>query len=432
MKKNGFIKSAFILMIGGIITKTLGMFIRILISRYLGVKGIGLYSLVNPTFMLFICICQLGLPTAISKIVAEEKRRSKNLILGLIPFIIILNILLMIILFIISPFLATNLLHEKDVLYALFSISFVLPFISISSILRGYFFGKEKMFIHVFSNILEDLVRMVLIILFLPKLVSYNLKLAISFLILSNIASELTSILFFSIFLPKEKLKKEDFILNKKTHSEVFKIGIPLTISRLIGNLGAFLEPIILTTVLIKVGYKSDFIISEYGIISGYVLPILLLPSFFTTAISQAMIPSISKCYSNKKYIQLKRKVKQGILLSLSVGIPITLFYIIKPKLFLNFLYHTNKGSHYLKVLSPIFLLQYIQSPIIFSMQAIGKSKIALIGTILGTSIKIISLILFSFLKIGIWPLIISISLSIILTSLYDIKALSKCLKYKS
>ena len=38
-----------------------------------------------------------------------------------------------------------------------------LPFISTSSILRGYFFGKEKMIPHVLSNVVEDIARMLLL-----------------------------------------------------------------------------------------------------------------------------------------------------------------------------------------------------------------------------------------------------------------------------
>ena len=72
-------------------------------------------------------------------------------------------------------------------------------------------------------------------------------------------------------------------------------ISIPSTASRLIGSFGYFLEPIILTNALTYVGYSSKFIVTEYGVISGFVMPLLLLPSFFTMAISQALLPVISK-----------------------------------------------------------------------------------------------------------------------------------------
>lgn len=429
MKKSKFIKSALILMIGGLFTKLLGMVIRILTSRILGKVGIGIYSLINPTFMLFIALSQLGFPVAISKLVAEEKRSNKKLVLGLIPISIFLNILLMIVLYFISPLLSKYLLHEERCTHALICIGFVLPFISISSILRGYFFGKEKMLIHVFSNLMEDIVRIALILIFLPLFLNVSIEAAVAFLVFSNIASELSSIIIFLTFLPKNsQIEKKDFILDSKNRKDVFSIGIPLTGSRLIGNIGAFLEPIIITSILLHVGYSSSYIVEEYGILNGFVMPILLLPSFFTTAISQAMVPSISKSYVDGKKEYVLKKIKQGIFLSLCVGIPITIFLFINPSFLLNLLYHTNEGSLYLKVLTPIFLLQYIQSPMSSSLQAMGKATISMKATLLGTTVRILCLFIFSFFKIGLWPFVIAISASIFLTSLYEAKSLRRVL----
>jgi stage V sporulation protein B len=145
-------------------------------------------------------------------------------------------------------------------------------------------------------------------------------------------------------------------------------------------------------------------------------------------AISQALIPSISKSYAegNKKYVT--HKIKQGIILSLCVGIPMTIFLVIKPTFLLEFLYHTKEGSLYLQVLAPIFLVQYIQSPMSSSLQAIGKATVSMKATLLGTTIRTLCLLIFLNFKIGLWPFVIAISASIILTSLYEAKSLKKLL----
>ena len=68
--KNKFIQSTIILIIGGFISKILGMLIKIVLTRAITTKGIGIYSLILPTFNLFITLCSLGLPVAISKIIS--------------------------------------------------------------------------------------------------------------------------------------------------------------------------------------------------------------------------------------------------------------------------------------------------------------------------------------------------------------------------
>ena len=76
--KEKFIKSTIILIIGGLLTKILGMVIRIATTRVIGLEGIGLYMLVMPTYGLFITIATLSLPIAISKLVSENTRNNKN------------------------------------------------------------------------------------------------------------------------------------------------------------------------------------------------------------------------------------------------------------------------------------------------------------------------------------------------------------------
>ena len=70
--KEKFMKSVIILLIGGLLTKLLGMLIKIIMSRLIGTEGLGLYMMVLPTFSLFIGIGHFGLPTALSKLVAEK------------------------------------------------------------------------------------------------------------------------------------------------------------------------------------------------------------------------------------------------------------------------------------------------------------------------------------------------------------------------
>lgn len=430
MKKSKFIQSTIILIIGGFLTKLLGMIIKIITTRQLGTEGIGIYSLLMPTFGLLITIAQLGFPVAISKLVAEETKNNKNLIFSIIPIATLINIVILFIIFISSNFISNVLLHEPRTKLAIICIGFVLPFISISSIIRGYFFGKERMLPHVVSNVMEDIIRIIIITLGIPLFIKKGIEFAIAFLIISNIISELTSIAILLFFLPKNfKLTKKDCIPNKQNIKDIFNISLPTTGSRLIGNIGYFFEPIILTSTLLHIGYDNNYIITEYGIISGYVLPLLLLPSFFTMAISQALIPIISKATAHRNYKYAKDKLKQGIFFSLIIGIPVTILFEIIPQIPLKFIYNTTEGINYIKVLAPICLLHYIQAPLSSTLQAMGKAKDALKGTLVGIILRTSTLFIFSSLKIGMWGLVIATSINIIYVTIYDASRIKKYLK---
>lgn len=421
--KEKFINSVIILLIGGLLTKLLGMFIKIMMSRLIGTEGLGLYMMVLPTFSLFIGIGQFGLPTALSKLVAEKRKNNIKLFFSILPISLFINLLLIITIIVIAPVLANNLLHDPRCYLPILAIAVVIPFTSLSSICRSYFFGKEKMVPHVVSNLLEDLVRLTLMIIGIPFFLPKGLEYAVCYIILSNVISEGVSILVLFLFLPKKiQLKKEDLIPKKDYMKESLSIGIPNTTGRLFGSIGYFLEPILLTTTLLSLGYSSKFITTEYGILSGYVMPLLLLPSFFTMAISQALLPVVSREYTRGNYTFVRRKIKQTILYSLAIGIPVTLFFIIFPELPLKLIYHTNEGISYMRFLAPVCLFQYIQSPLSSCLDAMGRSRDAMIGTTIGVIIRSIFLVLLSLLNIGLWGLIIAISLNVLAVTFYSLK----------
>ena len=198
--------------------------------------------------------------------------------------------------------------------------------------------------------------------------------------------------------------------------------------SRIIGSIGAFLEPIILTYGLIKSGYTNNFIVNEYGIINGYVMPLILLPSFFTGAISQALIPNISKAHKKKHYKYVWNKIKLAIFISLLIGIPATIIFELVPNIPMKLIYNTTVGIDYIKVLAPIALLHYVQAPLTASLQAMGKAKEAMQGTLIGTIIRTITLLILCFSHIGLWALVWATGINIVIVTLHQYKHVKKTL----
>lgn len=417
MNKEKFIKSAIILMIGGAITKLLGMIIKIIQTRLVGLEGIGLYSLIFPTFSLFMSMSQLSLPTTISKLISEERNNNKRLVFSSLPIIFITNLFLMLLIFFSAQTISYTFLKEGRCYLPILSIALVLPFEALSNLLRGYFFGKERMIPHVISHIIEQIVRLTCITLFIPTLLKIDLIYAVMFLILVNLISEFSSIVILLLFLPKNvKIERTDFIPHQKELGQILSLALPTTGSRFIGNIGYFLEPILITGILTFLGYSSTYILEEYGTVSGFVIPLLLIPSFFTNAISQALIPVISRNYSNGNISYTKKKIKQGIVFSLLIGLPVTIFFIFLPGWSLNLVYHTTKGISYMKFLAPFFLFQYIETPLSSSLQAMGKAKETFTISWQSVLVRTISLVLLLFCNIGMWAFLISLIINIFYT----------------
>lgn len=430
MKKSLFFKSAFILLIGSMVTRTLGFFIRIVFTRIIGPDGINLHSLVMPTYSLLISLTQLGLPMAISTVVARGTKRGKKIIFSVFPVIFILNVIMMILIFFGAHFIAYTLLDEPSSMYPIMSMTFVIPFISVSSILRGYFFGKQNMMPHTISNIVEQVARLVIILLFLPRLVSMGPVFGVCGYILLSIISEFISIVIFLIYLPKSfTISMSDLKPDLNTTKEVMDLCIPTVGGRIIGNIAYFFEPVILTYVLKLVGYSNAFIINEYGIYNAYVLPMLLIPSFIVQAISTALIPEIASSYEKKDKKNIKKRFRQSIILCLSLGTITNTLVLLFPEFLLNLLYGTTEGVEYIRVLSLFFILYNLEGPLSSTLQALGKSKEAFRSTTLGVIIKTIAIFVLSLFHIGMYGLIVGEILNIVIIILLNIKILKKILK---
>ena len=422
--KDTFFKSTIILMVGGALIKTLGMLIKILMNRIVGIETMSIYMLIFPTFALFMTISQLGIPTAISKLVAEDIYDNRKMIFSIIPISLLLNFILMVIIITSAPLIAF-LLNDNRVLVPIMSISIVLPFDSLSSILRGYFIGKEKMLQHVISLLVEQLVRLLIVVIIIPHLLYKGSIVIVSILIGMNMISECISLMVLILFIKNKRIKKNELFINKDLKI-IFNIAIPTTGSKLIGSISYFIEPILITNCLINNGLSKTYIIQEYGIIEGYVLPLLLIPTFITNAISGSIIPDIAKKYVNRNINAIKKRIKKVLKISLFIGFIPTLLLLFYSKDFLMIIYKTTKGSNYVKVLCPFFILYYIESTLEGILQAINKSKILMKNNIIGISIKLFTIYILSFLNIGLYNLIVAIILSIVITTILHIIEIKK------
>ena len=424
MKKNKFVISTFILILGGMFTKLLGFIIKIIYTRIIGEEAISLYMLVMPTYSLLITVASLALPIAISKLVAEGKNSIK-LAINTMIIIIFVNLLIITSVCISADFVATSLLHEPRCKYLLIACSLTLPFISISSLIKGYFFGKQKVYPYAISNILEQVVRLIIIALVLPILIKESIMLAVLGLILLSIFSEISSIIIFLFFLPKKfVITKKDLSPSKTYIKDILNVSLPTVSSKIIGNIGFFFEPIILTNILIYCGYSTSYIIREYGAYNAYSLALLTMPGFFINALCQALVPEISKFCDNKKMI--RRRLIQSLLVSFIIGFICSMGIFFFRESLLQIVYNTQSGLNYIKILAPVFVLFYLEAPLMSTLQAIGKSILTMKITTIGVIIKLSALAILSFFHIGIYSLIFAEIINIFLVVFLNVHYIKK------
>lgn len=425
-EKNIFIKSTLVLMLSGLITKLLGFIIRIVYTRIIGEYGISLFTIATPTYSLLLTIATLAIPISISKLVSSTKGRSIQILTTAAAIILTINAILITLIIFTHDFIACNLLHEPLSGPILIAFVLTLPFVSISSVLKGYFAGKQNMVPHATSNILEQIVRLIIIVIVLPVLMKKSIMLAVIGLILLTIISEISSIIVFIFFLPSKINLHTNMKPTLKITKDILDISVPSSFSRIIGNIGYFLEPIILTNILLKTGFTNSFILKEYGAYNAYSLTLLTMPSFFIMAISTSLLPEISKFCEQKNIKMVKRRIWQALIYSLIIGLLASFIIFTFRDTLLFTMYNTTSGSNYIKVLAPFFVLFYLEGVLTSSLQALGSAKSAMTITLFGVIIKLLVMIILAFFRSGIYALVYAEIINIIFVVTISFNTLKK------
>lgn len=430
-KNNLLIKNIIILLVSGALAKVLGMLGKIIYTRIAGVNVVGLYTMITPTFMLIISICQFSFPISISKISAEEKYDNKSLLKSAYFVGSIISIILIIILILTSNLIALS-LHNKLLAPAILSISAIIPFVMISSVQRGFLHGKEDMLPASITNVTEEIIKIILILFLLPIAISKGDITSVIFLILFNVVTESSNILFMQKVISKKYISNKKGKANKKIIKKILSISIPTTSVRLIASIGFFLEPIILTNTLLSSGYSPNYITMEYGIINSYIVPLLSIPSFFSISIASALLPNITKAYANKKYDEFNRKLLKLMFLSMLVGAVCLTIILIFPNEILKLVYNVNFGINYIYLIGPFFLILYMQPTLSVALQAMDKTNKLFLTSTISVIIKYSTLYVLGKIGFGMNALIFAMIAGIVTTTSLVLIIVLKELKKKT
>ena len=211
MNKKNIIISLTKLISVGFIAKILSTLAKIIITREIGVDSMSIYSLSLPTMILLLNLAQAGFPTAIAKLIAQNRKNATKIIGTALMLSIILNIVVGIIYFSLVPYIAKSLLHNEQTIPTLYMCGFLMPLVCFSSILKAYFIGVGKVEKSSYCQISEEVFR-ILFILIVLKLFSFSSPSILSALaMISVLVGEVASIIHLLLETNVDKIHKIKF-----------------------------------------------------------------------------------------------------------------------------------------------------------------------------------------------------------------------------
>lgn len=406
-------------------------------SRVMGDIGLGIYHMVFNFLMICIALTTTGIPTALSCLVAKEsalkdKKDANIFFISTLYISFFISLLISLFVSFNSTYLSFKLLHDKYLNLFILSICPAIVIITISNVLRGYFYGIKKVMVPAVGQVIEQITR----ILFVFLLTMYiSDKAMICYVTLLGISiGEATNVIYMSICLYKESSLYNNFTIRLKdfyySSMETLKMALPITCNRMSSVVLQSVSSMIVPSRLVLSGISYTQSIGLYGVICGMVMPFIYLPFTIGSALVVNLIPSISQEVALNKIKNVKIKIYYAVILTVGVGIISSLFFYFFGEELCLIVFNNKTAGIYLKTmfLAPLFLsLNQTLSGILHSIR---KEVISSINTIVGMIIQVIAIyFLLPIPSLNMYAYIYAITATAIFTTILHSIVLIKALK---
>ncbi len=434
IKNSNLFKGTLILTLAGFISRIIGFFYKIFLSNTMGAEKLGIYQLIFPIYGLCFTIYATGIQSSISRLVAGEigKKNSKNihkiLRIGVVLSISLAAILSFLV-FYYSDYIAYRFLFEPRSGKSLRILALVFPFCGITSSINGYYYGLKKAEIPATTQLLEQIVRVIIVysISFITSRgnLTVTCELAVLGLVIGEIISSIYNIL--SIYFTKSPKTlifagsdpNAKLTSRRKIIKNLLSLSIPLSANRFFINILHSMETVLIPTMLKRFGLSNSQALSTLGILNGMTLPFILFPSAIINALAVLLLPTISEAQAINNKKLLRKTTAISIKYSLIIGIVSTGIFILFGKDLGLSIFNNSEAGTYITILSWICPLIYLTTTLGSIINGLGKAHITFFNSIAGIITKIL-LIVILMPKLGIRGYLISLLVGQFIITILD------------
>lgn len=443
--KKRMFSGAAVLLVGSVVAKMLGALYRIPLTNILGAEGMGMYQLVFPVYALFMVLATAGIPTSLSRTVAEKRALGENvkkyfavamcalLVLGL-AFGLLMGAL--------SDVLAKR-QGNADTRFGFLIIAPAITFVCVISGFRGYFQGQMYMLPTALSNVVEQVVKLAVGIGASYALAKRGGIYAVCGALLGVTVSEIvTAVYMGATYLVRSKKEKrgrlaqvalqvcdlksgsENYALQGETSAQggknrnnadngfakrariekvsrvelkgMLRIALPIAAVAALMPLANFFDSIIIVNILKAFGLKQSVATAQYGIISGPVNSLINMPVVAIMSLAVAVVPSVSASRATRDIDGVMLKSSLCVRLAYLLGIPFAFFLAVFARNVVGALYptlseqNTIVAVNVLRITAANVVFLSVMQIYVSLLQAVDKTKCAVFSLIAGIIVKIV------------------------------------------
>lgn len=402
---NKFLKGTLILTVSSIVVKVIGSLNWIILSRVLGGEGIGLYQMGFPIYLMAITLSSAGIPVAIS-IITAEKLAQKDFLGGKRVFNVSLRLLFVTgLVFASALFFGAHWLidnhwiRDSRAYYSIIALAPAVFFVTFLASFRGYLQGWQIMTPTAASEIVEQLMRVVTMIVFANMFMPHGLAYAAGGASMGAGVGAFCALLVLMWFYGrlKQKLKadlqQQNPLATRESAraiiSRLLRLALPVSMSSLMLPVVANLDLLIVPQRLEAAGFHISQATEFFGYLTGMAVPLINLATIFTAAMTISLVPAISESRALNDVFGIRAKTRTAFRVALIITCPCFVgMYFLAEKI-AALIYNAPGAADAIQTMSVGILLLGLHQISTGILQGLGRTSIPVINMILAAAVKV-------------------------------------------
>ncbi|MDO5787195.1 MAG: polysaccharide biosynthesis protein [Phascolarctobacterium sp.] len=401
-----FLKGTMILTISSIIVKVIGSLNWIILSRVLGGEGIGLYQMGFPIYLMAITVSSAGVPVAISIITSEklankDYRGAKRVFNVSLRLLLISGLLFSSALFFGADFLINqHIIRDSRAYYSIIALAPAVFFVTFLASFRGYLQGWQIMTPTATSEVVEQLVRVITMLVFADLFMPYGLAYAAGGASMGAGAGAFCALLVLMWFYRRLKrrlhaeIEAQDDSIPQESAGHIIKrllkLALPVSLTSLMLPIGANLDLLIVPQRLEVAGFNVRHATELFGYLTGMAVPLVNLATIFTAAMTISLVPSISESRALERFDAIRDKIRLAFRVAMIITFPCFMGLFFLAEKVAALIYNAPGAAGAIQTMSVGILFLGMHQISTGILQGLGKTAIPVINMILACLVKVV------------------------------------------
>lgn len=406
-----FLKGAFILTFGSILSKVLGLFYVIPFEAMVGKTGGALYSYGYIPYTIFLSFATAGMPLAVSKFISkynalEEYAVGRKLFRSGLLLMFITGFLAFLTLYLVAPvyagFVSVGKLPVEDVTTVIRAVSFALIIVPFMSMIRGYLQGHEEMEPSAVSMVVEQIVRIAFLlggVFVVLKLMDGELVTAISISTFAATVGAAGGLFVLLLAWKKRKPMLDELMVHDRgtvhislpqIYKEILLSSIPFIFVGIAMPLFQQVDSLTFTRAMVSIGLGGEIAEDALGVLNVFAQKLVLIPMTLATGFSMALLPSVTQAYIKGDFKVFRQQLDQAFQILLFLTIPAVIgMSVLADPVYSAFYSHDPLGTRVLQAYAPTAILFALFSVTASVLQGINEQKFTILSLLVGFLIKL-------------------------------------------